>query len=88
MIYRDTRMVNWCCQLQTVISDIEIEHTQVEGPAVLTLRDGMFAEPRAGEWSSSVGLTVVTYHTAIALLFRGINIAMALSCGGPCGMEC
>jgi valyl-tRNA synthetase len=41
LIYRDTRLVNWCCQLQTVISDIEIEHMQVDGPTVVTLRDGM-----------------------------------------------
>ena len=24
MIYRDTRLVNWCCALETVISDIEV----------------------------------------------------------------
>jgi valyl-tRNA synthetase len=24
MIYRDIRLVNWCCALETVISDIEV----------------------------------------------------------------
>ncbi len=24
LIYRDTMLVNWCCALQTVISDIEV----------------------------------------------------------------
>ena len=24
LIYRDTRLVNWCCELETVISDIEV----------------------------------------------------------------
>ena len=24
MIYRDTKLVNWCCALQTAISDIEV----------------------------------------------------------------
>jgi valyl-tRNA synthetase len=24
VIYRDTRLVNWCCALSTVISDIEV----------------------------------------------------------------
>ncbi len=26
LIYRDTMLVNWCCALQTVISDIEVRH--------------------------------------------------------------
>ncbi len=26
LIYRDTMLVNWCCALQTVISDIEVCH--------------------------------------------------------------
>lgn len=24
LIYRDSRLVNWCCALETVISDIEV----------------------------------------------------------------
>ena len=24
LIYRDNRLVNWCCALETVISDIEV----------------------------------------------------------------
>lgn len=24
LIYRDSRLVNWCCELETVISDIEV----------------------------------------------------------------
>lgn len=29
LVYRDTRLVNWCCALETVISDIEV----INGPA-------------------------------------------------------
>lgn len=41
LVYRDTRLVNWCCHLQTVISDIEIEHVQVSGPTTLQLPGGV-----------------------------------------------
>ncbi|KAI9596985.1 hypothetical protein BDF19DRAFT_421461 [Syncephalis fuscata] len=36
-IYRDTRLVNWCCALRTVISDIEIEYEEISGRTLLTL---------------------------------------------------
>eukprot|EP01119_Soliformovum_irregulare_P003020 TRINITY_DN1329_c0_g1_i1.p1 TRINITY_DN1329_c0_g1~~TRINITY_DN1329_c0_g1_i1.p1 ORF type:complete len:1040 (-),score=311.70 TRINITY_DN1329_c0_g1_i1:558-3677(-) len=29
-IYRDLRLVNWCCRLNTVISDIEVDHIELE----------------------------------------------------------
>ncbi|KAI9311276.1 Aminoacyl-tRNA synthetase [Dichotomocladium elegans] len=37
LIYRDTRLVNWCCALETVISDIEVEYKEVEGKTLLPL---------------------------------------------------
>lgn len=30
LIYRDTRLVNWSCKLNTAISDIEVDHIQIE----------------------------------------------------------
>ena len=30
-IYRSKRLVNWCCQLRTAISDIEVEYIDIEG---------------------------------------------------------
>jgi len=30
LIYRDARLVNWCCKLNTAISDIEVEHVSLE----------------------------------------------------------
>lgn len=30
LIYRDSRLVNWCCKLNTAISDIEVDHIQLE----------------------------------------------------------
>ena len=30
-MYRDNRLVNWCCRLKTAISDIEVDHVDLEG---------------------------------------------------------
>ncbi|PRP73203.1 hypothetical protein PROFUN_03517 [Planoprotostelium fungivorum] len=35
LIYRGERLVNWCCNLQTVISDIEVDHLALEGTTFL-----------------------------------------------------
>ncbi|RUS22107.1 hypothetical protein BC937DRAFT_90361 [Endogone sp. FLAS-F59071] len=37
LIYRDTRLVNWCCTLETVISDIEIEYQEIQGQTFIEL---------------------------------------------------
>lgn len=37
LIYRDTRLVNWCCALETVISDIEVDYKDVNGRTFLNL---------------------------------------------------
>jgi valyl-tRNA synthetase len=37
LIYRDTRLVNWCCALQTAIADIEVDHVELRGRTPLTL---------------------------------------------------
>ena len=31
LIYRDRRIVNWCCQLQSVVSDIEVDSKEILG---------------------------------------------------------
>ncbi|KAJ1660626.1 hypothetical protein IWQ61_000453 [Dispira simplex] len=36
-IYRDTRIVHWCCQLQTVLSDIEVDTETIEEPTLVSL---------------------------------------------------
>ncbi|CAL1538697.1 unnamed protein product [Lymnaea stagnalis] len=35
LIYRDNRMINWSCALQSSLSDIEVDNLSVEGPTVL-----------------------------------------------------
>ena len=35
VIYRDNRLVNWCCRLKSAISDIEVDYVDVEGFARL-----------------------------------------------------
>ncbi|CAI2164681.1 3742_t:CDS:10 [Funneliformis geosporum] len=37
MIYRDTRLVNWCCALETVISDIEVDYETISKQMFLSL---------------------------------------------------
>ncbi|KAL1920867.1 uncharacterized protein VTP21DRAFT_11502 [Calcarisporiella thermophila] len=37
LIYRDTRLVNWCCALQTALSDIEVDYETVTGRTMLQL---------------------------------------------------
>lgn len=31
LIYRDKRIVNWCCKLQSVVSDIEVDSKEIKG---------------------------------------------------------
>lgn len=31
LIYRDDRLVNWCCELRTALSDLEVEYKDFEG---------------------------------------------------------
>jgi valyl-tRNA synthetase len=37
LVYRDTRLVNWCCALETVISDIEVEYEDIQGRTMLNV---------------------------------------------------
>ncbi|CCJ30052.1 unnamed protein product [Pneumocystis jirovecii] len=39
LIYRDIKMVNWSCTLETAISDIEIEHKVVPKPTEIIIRE-------------------------------------------------
>ncbi|XP_064091160.1 LOW QUALITY PROTEIN: valine--tRNA ligase-like [Macrobrachium nipponense] len=35
LVYRKMSLVNWCCELQSAISNIEVEHLELEGPTDL-----------------------------------------------------
>ena len=37
LIYRDRRIVNWCCHLQSVVSDIEVESKEIHGRQKFTV---------------------------------------------------
>eukprot|EP01052_Picozoa_sp_SAG31_P006093 SAG31_NODE_276_length_18650_cov_5.821842_23_plen_150_part_00 len=37
LVHRGQRMVHWCPQLRTVLSDIEVEHEELGGPTQLQL---------------------------------------------------
>ena len=44
LIYRDNRLVNWCCTLRTAISDIEVEYIDIPGPTKMKVpgHDGLY----------------------------------------------
>jgi valyl-tRNA synthetase len=35
LIYRENRLVNWCCRLRTAVSDIEVDYIEVEKATLL-----------------------------------------------------
>ncbi|XP_042214073.1 valine--tRNA ligase-like isoform X2 [Homarus americanus] len=37
LVYRKNALVNWCCSLQSAVSDIEVEHLHLTGPTELTI---------------------------------------------------
>ncbi|KAK8381478.1 hypothetical protein O3P69_018508 [Scylla paramamosain] len=37
LVYRKEALVNWCCSLQSAISDIEVDHLHLTGPTELTV---------------------------------------------------
>lgn len=37
LIYRDDSLVNWCCALESTISDIEVENVDINGPTLLAI---------------------------------------------------
>ncbi|KAG4304211.1 hypothetical protein PORY_002392 [Pneumocystis oryctolagi] len=43
LIYRDTKMVNWSCMLETTISDIEVDHKIISKPTKIMI-GGEFVE--------------------------------------------
>ena len=36
-MYREKFMINWCCRLQSTISDYEIEHIKLDKPTKLPI---------------------------------------------------
>lgn len=36
-IYRKESLVNWSCQLQSAISDVEVEHREMDGPTLISV---------------------------------------------------
>jgi valyl-tRNA synthetase len=37
LIYRENRLVNWCCRLRTAVSDIEVDYIEVEKATLLNV---------------------------------------------------
>ena len=37
LIYRSYRLVNWCCKLQTALSDVEVEYEELDKPTLMSV---------------------------------------------------
>uniref|UniRef100_A0A182NI82 valine--tRNA ligase n=1 Tax=Anopheles dirus TaxID=7168 RepID=A0A182NI82_9DIPT len=37
LVYRDRSLVNWCCTLESAISDVEVENVEIAGPTELAV---------------------------------------------------
>nr|XP_045599154.1 valine--tRNA ligase-like [Procambarus clarkii] len=37
LVYRKESLINWCCSLQSAVSDIEVDHLHLTGPTELTV---------------------------------------------------
>lgn len=48
LIYRDNKLVNWCCKLNTTISDIEIDLKEIEGDTLISGKDLYNHDPNKG----------------------------------------
>lgn len=44
LVYRDTRLINWSCALQSAISEIEVDHIDIEGKTMLSVPNHKFRE--------------------------------------------
>ena len=53
LIYRDNRLVNWCCALKTAISDIEVDYVELTGSTQLRV-PGYSGLRRLREWCCSL----------------------------------
>lgn len=52
LIYRDSRIVNWCYALKTAISDIELDY--VEGISTLTIFDSSSTKKNQAHTSTKI----------------------------------
>jgi valyl-tRNA synthetase len=84
LIFRDNRMVNWCCALRTAISDIEVEHVDIKSPTKMKLPGGRtvevgvmyhFAYPVVNDHDEIIGeLTVAT--TRLETMLGDVAVAV------------
>ncbi len=47
IIYRDNRLVNWCCRLKTAVSDIEVDYVDIPKRTLMTVPGYTGARRRA-----------------------------------------
>jgi len=51
LIYRANRLVNWCCKLQTALSDVECETQEIDGPTKIPIPNHKYPAEFGCIWS-------------------------------------
>jgi valyl-tRNA synthetase len=60
LIYRGNRLINWCPRCSTALSDIEVEHEEVDGELVRFRYPFVDADPAAPASGGAAGVEVAT----------------------------
>lgn len=66
-MYQKYSLVNWCCSLQSTVSDIEIEHKEISGRTYISI-------PGINEPAEFGILTDIAYKFHNSGLYQYINI--------------
>ncbi|CAF3373526.1 unnamed protein product [Rotaria socialis] len=72
LIYRDRRIVNWCCKLQSVVSDIEVDSKEINGRTKFSIPG----------YSKEIELGVL-YNIAYRVIDEGQNKEIIVSTTRP-----
>lgn len=84
LIYRQTRLINWCCQLKTAISDIEVEFIDIEhGSTLYTLPSdqrkvevGLLHSIAYPCVNSQLGRELIVMTTRLETIFGDVALAV------------
>jgi valyl-tRNA synthetase len=73
LIYRGERLINWCPRCQTALSDLEVNHEEVDGKLYYlrypVLKEGSTTEVEPGEWIvvATIRPETMVADTAVAI---------------------
>jgi valyl-tRNA synthetase len=79
LIYRGERIINWCTRCQTVLSDLEVDHEEVQGH-LWYVRYPLIEEERTGKKASRAGkspqhITIATTRPETIVADTGVAVS-------------